>query len=253
MFIAKNEVSLWLNSQEQPVQEKLIGAISSDVIVSFPMYDVFFLSFDEPYAEQYWSVLKEQHPSARRCTGVPGIQAAHAKCAQMSRTRHFFVVDADNQVLKPEVFEHRVADWDAEYVHLWYARNPVNGLEYGWGGIKLFPKTLFNNLSEQRLDMTTTFPLKVQEEVASITHFDTTPYETWRSAFREAVKLTVKTDDDSKARLATWMNVGRGPNGAWSIRGAVEGHAYSLTERANPQALQRINDYAWLKERFERP
>lgn len=215
------------------------------------MYDVFFLSYDEPYAEQYWSVLKEQHPSARRCNGVPGIQAAHAKCAQMSRTRHFFVVDADNQVTSPDVFDFRVPDWDADYVHLWYARNPVNGLEYGWGGIKLFPKMLFRHLSEQRLDMTTSFPLKVIPEVASITHFDTTPFETWRSAFREAVKLTAKTDEDSADRLKAWREVGRGPHGHWSIRGAEDGHQYASEHIRDDSALKKINDYAWLKSRFD--
>lgn len=218
------------------------------------MYDVFFLSYDEPYAEQYWDVLKGQHPSARRCKGIAGIQAAHAKCAEKSRTPHFFVVDADNQVIRPEIFAYRVPEWDAGYVHLWYAKNSVNGLTYGWGGIKLFPKNLFNDATGRRLDMTTSFPLKIIEDVASITHFNTTPYETWRSAFRECVKLSQSDEPEAIERLETWCKPVSGyspPYTEWATRGAQDGVEYGSRNRDDFDALMLINDYAWLKARFD--
>jgi len=68
------------------------------------------------------------------------LHAAHQECAKRSFTSHFFVVDADNIITDPNVFAYKIPWYDTQYVHLWYALNPVNDLEYGWGGLKLFPK-----------------------------------------------------------------------------------------------------------------
>lgn len=213
------------------------------------MYDVFFLSFDEPHADRYWEILKGFHPIARRVNGVPGIHAAHAACARKSRTGHFFVVDADNEVLDPSIFEYTIPEWDREYVHLWYARNPVNNLIYGWGGIKLFPKSVFSDM-RPKLDMTTSFPLKVMETMASVTHFNVSPFETWRSAFRECVKLTHSSDPAAEDRLKVWCNEAKGQHADWALRGAREGHQYALGLASDSEALHLINDYSWLEKRF---
>jgi hypothetical protein len=214
------------------------------------MYDVFFLSYDEPYADEYWKVLKEQVPSARRCRGVEGIRAAHEQCAKLSHTSHFFVVDADNQVIKSEIFDYEISQWDVDYVHLWFARNPVNGLEYGWGGIKLFPN-IFSRHTEPKIDMTTGFSLKIMEEVASITHFNVTPYETWRSAFRECVKLTLSDSEESAQRRNVWLQKATGANAEWSTRGALDGIEYAVDHLGRQDDLMKINNYAWLRERFD--
>lgn len=213
------------------------------------MYDVFFLSFDEPHADRYWDILRRHHPIARRVNGIAGIQAAHAECARKSRTSHFFVIDADNEVLTPKIFEYEIPEWDREYVHLWYARNPVNNLIYGWGAIKLFPKSIFGDPTP-RLDMTTSFSLKIIPEVASITHFNVSAFETWRSAFRECVKLSCSDSQEAAERLNVWCSAAHGPHSEWALRGAQEGREYGIVHRNNADALFVINDYQWLEKRF---
>jgi hypothetical protein len=212
------------------------------------MYDVFFLSYDEESAPRNFERLKSIHPRPKRVEGVKGIQAAHIECARRARTKFFFVVDADNRITDPEVFSYKVPKWDEDYVHLWYARNPVNGLEYGWGGLKLFPKKVFRGLDEMKLDMTTSFELKVIPQRVSVTAFDTSPFETWRSAFRECAKLAMSSDPKARERLATWKGVAEGEFADWALWGAAEGETFA---RQHPEDIQSINDYAWLKERFQ--
>lgn len=214
------------------------------------MYDVFFVSYDEPMADAHWGILKSNVAAARRVHGVAGIHAAHRHCANISRTSHFFVIDADNEVLDYD-FTYKVPSYDAQYVHLWQAKNPLNGLVYGWGGVKLFPKRLVKQMSESTLDMTTSFELKIMPEVKSVTHFNYAPFETWRSAFREAVKLTLARDnDEAKERLEVWKTRAAGPFAEHCLRGAQEGAAYAESFHADPEAIRKINDYGWLHERF---
>ena len=128
------------------------------------MLDVFFLSYDEPSADENYEILKMFAPNAKRVQGVKGIFNAHLECAKQSNTSHFYVVDAD-AVIEEEFSFKFTPDYDAEAypavpetecVYVWRSRNPINDLIYGYGGIKLFPKHKLLNASEWVVDMTTT-------------------------------------------------------------------------------------------------
>lgn len=215
-------------------------------------YDIFFLSYNETNADSNWSHLQSISPTARRVDGIMGLHAAHQECAKRSFTSHFFVVDADNIITDPSVFDYKIPVYDTAYVHLWFAANPVNGLAYGWGGLKLFPKAVFDTINTHSIDMTTSFALKIIPEVASTTAFNSTPYDTWRSAFREAAKLTrgIMVDpscDENCARLDAWKTADpQSLNAKWAIRGAYDGEAYARMTHELPS----INNWAWLKQEF---
>lgn len=214
-------------------------------------YDIFFLSYQESNAEENWKLLRELAPTAKRVDNIVGLQAAHTTCAKRSLTSHFFVVDADNQITDPRVFEYRIPSYDAQYAHLWYAANPVNGLKYGWGGIKLFPKKAFKDEFVMGLDLTTSLELKIIPQVASTTCFNSSPYDTWRSAFREACKLTIGlhngNEQENIERLAGWKtSLPCAQYGEWSIRGAIDGEMFA---RQNAD-IHTINDWNWLQAEF---
>ena len=59
------------------------------------MLDVFFLSYNEPFADEHFELLKIKAPHAKRVHGIKGIFNAHKECAKQSMTTHFYVVDAD--------------------------------------------------------------------------------------------------------------------------------------------------------------
>jgi hypothetical protein len=213
-------------------------------------YDLFFLSHGEPMADLHWQILSRSQPHARRVDGIDGIRAAHRECARLSRASHLFVVDADNEILDID-FCVRLPEYDKQYVHVWRARNPVNDLIYGWGGIKLFPRKLLLAEAEMPLDMTMSFPLKLMAGIGSVTHFNTSAYDTWRSAFRECVKLACSDTDESRERLAVWCSEAHGMFAEDCLRGARMGRDHGLAHREDRSMLLRINDWPWLQEQFE--
>lgn len=221
-------------------------------------YDAIFLSYDEEDADDLYKSMKERFPHLKRVHGVKGIFSAHKKCAMISNTKMFYVIDADSELL-PNVSLTLKPD-NEEVVYIWRCKNPVNGLTYGYGGLKLFPKKAFY-IDKKIIDVTTTVSkagIQVINEVASITHFNTTPFHAWRSAFRECTKLSSKViqnqnDDETEHRLDVWCTVGENElNGKYVINGANLGRAYGLTNKGNPDALAMINDYDWLRDQYNR-
>lgn len=88
-------------------------------------------------------------------------------------------------------------------------------------------------------------------EVSCVTRFNTDAYSTWRSAFRECVKLALKEDAESKERLDGWLSPNHDAEFSEEAkRGAEEGRAYALANRNDVEALARINDYEWLRNRY---
>jgi hypothetical protein len=223
-------------------------------------YDIIFISYNEPQADENFARLKARFPYAQRVSGIKGIHQAHIAAARKAFTKMFWVVDADAQVLDTFNFDHVVSDYDLENVHVWRSRNPINDLEYGYGGVKLLPKSLTQNMDVSKPDMTTSIStlFKAMPEVSNITAFNVDAFNTWKSAFRECVKLASRTIDrqddvDTNYRLNVWCTRGLDrPFGREAIEGAVQGKQYGLENKDNNEALKMINDFDWLRESFGR-
>jgi hypothetical protein len=223
-------------------------------------YDIIFISYNEPQADENFARLKARFPYAQRVQGIKGIHQAHIAAAKKAFTKMFWVVDADAQILDTFNFDHVVSEYDLENVHVWRSRNPINDLEYGYGGVKLLPKSLTQNMDTSKPDMTTSISLlfKAMSEISNITAFNVDAFNTWKSAFRECVKLASKTidrqdDTDTNYRLNVWCTRGLDrPFGREAIEGAVQGKQYGLENKDNNKALKMINDFDWLRERFGR-
>jgi hypothetical protein len=149
--------------------------------------DIIFLSYDEPNADANWAALSSRFPYAKRVSGIAGIREGHFAAAAEARTMLFYVVDGDTEVLSTFDFSFKPESYDQQYAHIWKSRNPVNGLEYGYGGIKLFSKKFFREPSLTAVDFSTslTKDVKYVDEVQSITRFNSDPFRAWRGAFRE--------------------------------------------------------------------
>jgi hypothetical protein len=170
----------------------------------------------------------------------------------------FWVVDADALVLDTFEFNYQVAGHDRDIVHVWCSRNPINGLEYGNGGIKLLPTKLTLNMNVSKPDMTTSISphFKAMPEVSNITLFNTDPFNTWKSAFRECVKLSSKTiqgqvNTETEERLDIWCTVASGNYSEYAIKGALAGRKYGQENAGNIPALSLINNFNWLSEQFQ--
>lgn len=224
------------------------------------MYDIVFISYNEAYADENWNLLKSRFPTAKRVDGVKGIHQAHIKAAKKCFTKMFWVVDADAKLLDSFDFDYEVDEYNLETVHVWRSLNPVNGLTYGYGGVKLLPRALTIKMDTNKPDMTTSISSKFKavNTVSNFTAFNTDPFSTWRSAFRECAKLASKTiqgqvDDETQQRLDIWCSVGKDKDhGNYAIAGANAGRLYGLDNISNIDALMKINDYDWLYEQFSK-
>jgi len=224
------------------------------------MYDIVFISYQEPNADENYAKLKSRFPMAKRIHGVKGIHQAHIAAAKKCFTKMFWIVDADADVLDDFNFDYKVPEWDLETVHVWRSKNPINDLVYGYGGIKLFPKRLTIDMDISKPDMTTsiTDKFKAVEQISNITAFNTDPFNTWKSAFRECAKLSSKIIDrqnnkETELRLKTWKTVGADrPFGKYAILGANAGFEYGIKNKNNIEALKLINDFDWIENHFNK-
>ena len=213
-------------------------------------FDIIYLSYDEPNAEKNYADLCNKAPWAKRVHGVKGSDAAHKACANLSDTDRFVTVDADNIV--HENFFNQELNFDehkdlSKCVISWCGYNSINGLMYGNGGLKLWPKEYVLNMKTHenapaddpnaQVDFCWDAEYIQMNSCFSTVHNNATPYQAWRAGFREGVKMSldrgvpVDASEFSKKihwknlhRLLTWMNVGiDSPNGIWAILGARQG------------------------------
>jgi hypothetical protein len=233
---------------------KVIGVADNEYINN--EFDVIFLTYNETDAQANWEQLQTVCPRAKRVIGVKGIYNAHMAASTIAQTDMFYVVDADAFVNNFQ-FDYIPPIQDRDTVHIWYSHNPVNGLEYGYGGIKLFSKTHFQTAQAGVIDTATSVgDVKVMPVVACETRFNTDEFSTWKSAFRECAKLSSRLikkqlNKETEERLYAWTTVNNGSQfGKYAISGALAGAKYGSANISNPYALEKINDYDWLLTQF---
>lgn len=223
------------------------------------MYDIVFISYQELNADANYEILKTRFPTVKRVHGVKGIHQAHIAAAKLCFTKMFWIVDGDAQIVDDFDFSYQCSKWDLNTVHVWRSQNPINDLVYGYGGVKLFPRQLTIRMDTSKPDMTTsiTDKFKAMPDISNITAFNTDPYNTWRSAFRECCKLSSRIidrqkDNETNKRLKIWCTVGEDRlYGKYAINGAKAGTAYGLANQGDIEALKKINDFDWLEEQFD--
>ena len=220
--------------------------------------DVIFISYNEPNAEVNWQRVLDKAPWAKRVDRVKGIFNAHKAAAELSTTDMFYVVDGDAWLVDDFEFNFVPNILDRECTHIWRSKNPINGLEYGYGGVKMFYRDVVVSAREwTTLDMSTTITskMKIVETISNITAFDTDEFSTWRSAFRECVKLCYNIQQDpadavSKDRLERWLTVDNGHKfGKYSKNGAAQAAAWFGT--TDYEGLRMINSRDWLEQTFK--
>jgi hypothetical protein len=227
-----------------------------------------FISYNETNADANYEKVKLKRPDAKRVHGIKGIHNAHLAAAKLVTTEMFWVVDADAELVDDfnfeiEYFPHYDAGNRIEQqttVWVWSSKNPVNDLVYGYGGVKLLPKKLTLEMNAGSVDVTTSISnkFKAVNQISNISAFNVDEFSTWRSAFRECVKLASKVIDSKYAietdeRLETWITQGKDRQyGNFAIAGAKAGKTFGYQWIGNKKMLSKINDFDWLKEEFEK-
>jgi hypothetical protein len=159
-------------------------------------------------------------------------------------------VTGKNLVMDSSVYHYLPEMLEPNTHTIFNAINNANYLCYGHMGIGCYSRKAVEQTPKNfGLDFTMYSKVKSSPIVGSVAFFAETPYEAWRTAFREAVKLTVSTDKNSVERLRTWLTVAHGPNAAWVIQGAQEGHNFAKTRTLKD--LMVTEDWNWLSNQYK--
>ena len=218
--------------------------------------DCVYLSYDEPQKEEFWIKIQNMVPWAKRVDGVKGSDSAHKAAAAASDTERFILIDGDN--LPDAKFFNLTLDlpddtWNSA-VFRWRARNHINALMYGNGGISCWTREFVNNMrthensnGDENTQVEFCFdPLYwPMHDCYSVTYPNATPFQSWRAGFREGVKMCLdrgsrpslsefqdRIHRSNLDNLSIWHNVGADvENGQWAMAGARLGtYMTMLTE-----------------------
>ena len=219
------------------------------------LLDIIYISNGEPEAERWYEHLVNTcGRSVKRVMNVNGRASAYKAAAELSSTPWFFTVFAKLEVI-PEFDWCWQPDWLQEPKHyIFNSRNPVNGLEYGHMGVIAYNKKLVLDTDNPGLDFTLSKAHAVIPRVSAVAHYNTTPELTWRTAFREVLKLKddiIKTGSvESTYRLDTWLTVADGDHAEFSLLGAADAVDYYNKVNGDYTELMRSYEWLWLREYY---
>lgn len=226
------------------------------------LLDIVYISNGEPDAERWYNHLvttvEAQIPHGlqkiRRVQNVNGRIAAYHAAAQASETEWFFAVFAKLEVVGSFKWTWQPDYWQEAKHYIFNSRNCLNGLEYGHMGVIAYNKRLVLETIDSGLDFTLSQKHAVIPELSAIAYFNADPWMTWRTAFREVLKLKKFMESsptlETEHRLDTWLTVADGDNSEWCLRGAQDAVDYFNEVNGEYDRLMLSFDWPWLKQRF---
>jgi hypothetical protein len=242
--------------------------------------DCIYLSYDEPNREEHWAKIKNMVPWVQRVDGVKGSDAAHKAAAELSTTERFVLIDGDN--LPDPAFFNQTLNFitpdHEQAVFRWRARNYVNGLMYGNGGLSSWTREFARNMrtheaTDGRTETQVEFcfdPLYwAMHDCYSTTYPNGSEFHAWRAGFREGVKMcldrgrkpTLEEFQDRVHKrnidnLTIWHNIGTDVEyGEWAIAGARQGTYMTMLTNWDHQQVQDFDALAelWITVRDSEP
>lgn len=237
------------------------------MLVPISSFDIVFMSYDEPNADANYADLLQKAPWAKRVHKVKGFDACHKAAAAVAETDRFITVDADNIVHEDfftiELEMDKIGKHD---VISWAGKNVVNGLVYGNGGIKLWPKHVVEQMrtheaaadAKAQVDFCWDIYYYQMNNIYCDVHNNASAYQAYRAGFREGVKLLLdggvtvdprqlkqRVHDRNYKRLLVWASVGADiPNGLWAMFGTRLG-AFMTNLAKDSFDFKEVRDFEW--------
>lgn len=222
--------------------------------------DIIFISNGEENAEEnYQHLLSITKGLPNNVIGVKGINGrvnSQYEAARLANTPWYFLINA-----KCKVNENFDWAWQPDRMvtakhYIFTATNNVNGLEYGHMAIVANNKKLTLETVGENLDFTLEKPHEVININSGIGIFNTSKWDTWRTSFREVIKLkynaTLFNDPDSLLRLNTWLNIANGNYSEWSLIGSKDAVNYYESVNGEFDKLKLSYDWEWLRQYYNK-
>lgn len=228
----------------------------SRVLTKSRPLDIVYLSNGEEGAEENWEhllkITKELKNRVVRVEGVSGRVAAYHAAAEASETPWAFTVFAKLRV-NPE-FDW---NWQPDRMqipkhYIFYAENPVNGLVYGHQAMIAYNKRLALANKGRGLDFTLDDEHEVVQAISGTANYNTDPFSTWRTAFREVIKLKDECSNTSQDRIIIWLTKATGDFADYSLKGAQDAVDYYDEVKGEFDKLKLSYEWNWLQEKFNK-
>jgi hypothetical protein len=217
--------------------------------------DIVFLSNGETGAEENYehllNITKNLPNRVVRVDGVNGRAAAYHAGAEASETPWMFTVFAKLKVSPKFDFNWQPDRMQVPKHYIFHAKNPVNGLTYGHQAMIAYNKKLTLANNGKGLDFTLDDEHEVVPLISGTALYNTDEFSTWRTAFREVIKLRADDSDVSKERLDAWLNKADGDFAQYSIKGALDADEYYDEVAGDFDRLKLSYEWAWLREKFD--
>ena len=235
---------------DYPYIDKNFTSLGNDVPI-----DIIFISNGETNAEKNWQhlldVTKNKSNRVLRVDGINGRVAAYQSALKESQTDWAFCVFAKLKVNSEFDWSWQPDRLQQRKHYIFHAKNPVNNLEYGHMAMIAYNKKLVMKNSGSGLDFTLDQDHDVVPLLSGIAEFNNDPWMTWRTAFRECLKLRDSLPNiDNEYRLDMWLSVGNGKNSDWSLAGANDAVEYYKSINGDFEKLKLSYEWEWLKQFF---
>ena len=236
----------------------------------FKKFDVFYVCFDEPNRKENWRQIQSIIKNAKKVEGVVGFDKALKTCARSSSTDYFFVIDGDNKILESRLLNpFGLSSFQNQWVLSWSSLNSINGLIYGNGGLKFWPKKIALEIKSHenswehgdQTDYCFLADYYLVGDYVTETIVNSTAQQAFRSGFREGVKMSLQwgkqvplnkenfetsLGKQNRLRLKVWCQVGAdASNGYWAILGARLGLKMNVVDLFDHRM---INSYSWIDD-----
>jgi hypothetical protein len=140
--------------------------------------------------------------------------------------------------------------------YIFYSENRVNKLVYGEMAVIMYNCNLIldNRDQEFGLDYTLSFPHEVIPIISTYGNFNTSPYHTWRTAFREVSKLYDMQEKspsvETEYRINIWETVAEGDYAEWALTGAKDGREFYQKYKNDFAYRKNSFNWQWLRNYF---
>ena len=222
-----------------------------------PGLDIVYISNGEPDEEKWYNhTCCVTNSTVKWIRGINGRTAAYQAAARASETPWFFAVFAKLEVLGNQFpWTTWVPDYFQEPKHyIFNSLNPLNGLEYGHMAVIAYNKCLVLENNNPGIDFTLSQPHDSVPILSGIANFNQDQWMTWRTAFREVVKLkhfmSIQPTVETEERLRVWCTVADGNFAEDCLKGAQDAVHYYNEVDGDYEKLKLSFEWVWLTDRF---
>jgi hypothetical protein len=216
--------------------------------------DIVFLSNGESIADENYQhlldVTKGLSNRVVRVDGINGRVKAYHAAAEASNTPWFFTVFGKLKVSPKFDWNWQPDRMQSPKHYIFHAKNPLNGLIYGHQAMIAYNKKLVLYNNGYGLDFTLDDEHEIVPLLSGTAYYNTDEFSTWRTAFREVIKLKFYDDADSRKRLDVWLNKAEGDYAQYSIKGAVDADEYYNSVEEDFDQLKLSYEWDWLRQYY---